>query len=248
MVTLFDAAKLTKLRVLEDTGGAVSGSAGAVAASGPLVGATAPDSTTAKQRAVPETPAPRSKPQVRPKALPQDPHEDPSGAAAQTEAPLPAPAPVTPVPAAGTQTTAATPGPLANAGSAPGGKGGSPTGTQGVGSGSGTGSGSGIQAGVASGDTTVLPFMDGMTRPSVVSKVDPEFTREARDANVQGLILTKCVITTSGNLRNCRIVKGVPMMDQAVLKALSQWRYTPVLYQGKPVAVEYVIPVRLVTQ
>ena len=62
------------------------------------------------------------------------------------------------------------------------------------------------------------------------------------------MILTKCVITTSGSLRNCRIVKGAPMMDQAVLRALSQWRYTPVIYQGKPVDVEYVIPIRLVLQ
>jgi protein TonB len=70
-------------------------------------------------------------------------------------------------------------------------------------------------------------------------------TREARDADVKGLFLAKCVITTAGTLQNCRLIKGHPLVNQALLTALSRWRYTPVIYQGKPVAVDYVIQVRL---
>lgn len=87
--------------------------------------------------------------------------------------------------------------------------------------------------------------MDGMTRPKLLEMVEPSYTREARDAKVQGLFLAKCVITVSGSLQKCRVVKGLPLMDQAVLTALSRWRYTPVIYRGKPVAVDYVIQVRL---
>jgi protein TonB len=97
----------------------------------------------------------------------------------------------------------------------------------------------------AGNDLTVLPFTDGMTRPKLLDMVEPQYTREARDANVKGLFLAKCVITTAGTLQKCRVVKGLPMMDQAVLSALARWRYTPVIYQGKPVTVEYVIQVRL---
>lgn len=84
-----------------------------------------------------------------------------------------------------------------------------------------------------------------MTRPKLIDMVEPQFTREARDANVKGLFLAKCVITTQGTLQNCRILKGLPLMNEAVLSALARWRYTPVIYQGKPVAVDYVIQVRL---
>jgi len=91
----------------------------------------------------------------------------------------------------------------------------------------------------------VLPFGDGMTRPKLVDMTPPQYTREAREANVKGLFLAKCVITVSGSLQNCRVVKGLPHMDQAVLSALARWRYSPVIYQGKPVAVDYVIQVRL---
>jgi protein TonB len=85
-----------------------------------------------------------------------------------------------------------------------------------------------------------------MTRPTLVSKREPAYPREALVAKVGGLMLVKCVITTEGNLQRCRIVKGLPFMDQPVLQALASWKYTPVLFQGRPVTVEYVIPVRLV--
>lgn len=128
----------------------------------------------------------------------------------------------------------------------PGGLGGA-GGSDGAGSGSGGGPGnSGTGPGTLAGKSGAMPFVDGMTRPVLLSKVDPTYTREALAARVEGLILTKCVISTRGELKQCRIVKGLQYMDAAVLKALSQWRYSPVIYQGKPAAVEYIIPVRLV--
>ena len=99
--------------------------------------------------------------------------------------------------------------------------------------------------GNAGNTSSVLAFGAGMTRPSLVSKQEPAYPREALVAKVGGLMLVKCVITLQGDLRNCRIVKGLPFMDAPVLKALASWRYTPVLFQGRPVSVEYVIPVRL---
>jgi protein TonB len=92
----------------------------------------------------------------------------------------------------------------------------------------------------------VLPFGAGMTRPTLVTKREPAYPREALVAKIGGLMLVKCIITTEGSLRACRIVKGLPYMDQPVLAALAAWKYTPVLFQGSPVSVEYVIPVRLV--
>jgi serine/threonine-protein kinase len=92
---------------------------------------------------------------------------------------------------------------------------------------------------------TVLPFGPEMTRPTMLSGSDPVFTREAIVAGVEGMMIAKCTITTAGTLQNCRIVKGLPYMDQAMLDALATRKYTPVMLQGKPVAVEYVFNVRL---
>ncbi len=91
----------------------------------------------------------------------------------------------------------------------------------------------------------VMRFEDGMTRPTPTNAVAPAYTREALEAKVEGTVIAKCVVTTSGALTGCRIVKSVPHMDQAVLNALSASKYQPATLQGKPVAVDYVFTMRL---
>lgn len=93
--------------------------------------------------------------------------------------------------------------------------------------------------------TEVLPFGEGMSRPERLEGRDPEFTREAREAHVEGLAIVKCTIMTDGTLQNCRIVKPLPFMEQAILDALKTWRMKPVTFQGRPVNVDYVIQLRL---
>ncbi len=93
--------------------------------------------------------------------------------------------------------------------------------------------------------TDVLPFGEGMTRPEALVKPNPQYTREALEARVQGLMIVKCVITTEGKLEKCRIIKPLPHMDNAVLDALYASRYKPVTFQGRPVAVDYVFNLRL---
>jgi protein TonB len=94
----------------------------------------------------------------------------------------------------------------------------------------------------------VLPFGEGMNRPQLLAGPEPLFPREAREAKVEGTLLAKCVITTEGALTGCRIIKSLPFLDQPVLEALAQRRYTPVSFQGRPVAVEYVIPFKFKLQ
>jgi eukaryotic-like serine/threonine-protein kinase len=92
---------------------------------------------------------------------------------------------------------------------------------------------------------TVLPFGEGMTRPSAISPDEIQFTREAREAKVSGTMIVRCLITTEGALQNCRVMKSVPMMDQAVLSSLARHHGAPVMYQGAPVSVEYTYTIRL---
>ncbi|MCC6522547.1 MAG: energy transducer TonB [Polyangiaceae bacterium] len=88
----------------------------------------------------------------------------------------------------------------------------------------------------------VIPFGAGMERPHKVAGPDPTYTREAREARIEGKMLVQCVITTDGTLSGCSILKSLPFMDQAVLAALAQQRWTPVSFQGQPVSVMYTIP------
>ena len=91
----------------------------------------------------------------------------------------------------------------------------------------------------------VLPFGDGMSPPMMLEGKPFAYTREALAARVEGTMLVKCRINVSGRLENCRVLKGVPLMEQTVLSELASRRYTPVTYQGKPVAVDYLFTIRL---
>jgi protein TonB len=46
-------------------------------------------------------------------------------------------------------------------------------------------------------------------------------------------------------VENCRIIKGLPHMDETVLESLTSRRYRPVTFQGRPVSVSYTFNVRL---
>ncbi|HYO59238.1 TonB family protein [Archangium sp.] len=98
---------------------------------------------------------------------------------------------------------------------------------------------------VGSTGTDVLPFGAGMTRPEKMSGPAPQYTREALEARVQGLMIVKCVITTEGTIERCRIIKPLPHMEQAVLDSLYAQRYKPVTFQGRPVQVDYTFNIRL---
>lgn len=93
--------------------------------------------------------------------------------------------------------------------------------------------------------TDVLPFGEGMSRPEPIVKPNPQYTREALEARVQGLMIVKCVITVEGKVERCRTIKPLPHMEQAVLDALYAARYKPVTFQGRPVAVDFVFNLRL---
>ena len=86
-----------------------------------------------------------------------------------------------------------------------------------------------------------------MTRPQRVSGREPQLTPEARTERVRGTALVRCVVTREGRVTNCRLLNGLPYMEQELLEALSTWRVTPVMAQGKPLDVDYTFVVRIPT-
>lgn len=133
-------------------------------------------------------------------------------------------------------------------GGTPGGGGDGPPGGGGLGGPGGPGSGIAQPAPPPAPTTVTLPFLSGMERPVLISGSQPVYPRQALMEKVEGLVLVKCVITTAGTLRSCRILKGLPYMDGPVLEALGHYRYKPVQYEGRPVNLEYVIPIKFTLQ
>ncbi|HEX6464264.1 MAG TPA: energy transducer TonB [Vicinamibacterales bacterium] len=80
--------------------------------------------------------------------------------------------------------------------------------------------------------------------PHKVVDVRPVYPELARIARVDGTVTLEAVLDTSGRVTQLRVVRSVPMLDQAALDAVRQWRYSPSVYGGRPVSVLMTITIR----
>ncbi len=90
-----------------------------------------------------------------------------------------------------------------------------------------------------------VEFDDRMTRPVKLSGPDPEYTDQATEHEIQGTVVVKCVVTTEGIVKQCRVLHSLPFMDKAVVDALLRRRYSPAMVQGKPIEVDFTFTIRL---
>ncbi|WP_095985903.1 protein kinase domain-containing protein [Cystobacter fuscus] len=91
-----------------------------------------------------------------------------------------------------------------------------------------------------------VPYQEGMPRPVEIQGKEIVFSREARAARVSGVMIVKCVITLKGSVENCRVIKGLPHMNEAVVQSLQARLYKPMVIDGRPTAVDYPFVIRLV--
>src|SRR5712691_4300300 len=119
----------------------------------------------------------------------------------------------------------------------------------GIGSGSGGGVGSGRGAGVGPGSGGgfgggAYRIGGGVSAPSVLSKVEPEYSEEARKAKWQGTVVLALVVDDQGRPQNLKILRSLGLgLDQKAIEAVEKWRFKPGMKDGKPVPVMATIEV-----
>jgi TonB family protein len=67
-----------------------------------------------------------------------------------------------------------------------------------------------------------------------IHDVHPVWPEAAQRANVRGTVLVEFTITIDGGVTDARILRGIPLLDEAALDCVRQWRYEPVLFDGRP--------------
>jgi TonB family protein len=72
--------------------------------------------------------------------------------------------------------------------------------------------------------------------PVKTKDVKPVYPAIARSAHVAGVVTVEATIGLDGKVIDTKIVRSVPMLDQAALDAVQQWEYTPTLLNGEPVS------------
>ncbi|MGH9793595.1 MAG: energy transducer TonB [Candidatus Acidiferrales bacterium] len=79
--------------------------------------------------------------------------------------------------------------------------------------------------------------------PRQIYAPQPFYPPLARQARVQGDVLLDAVIDEQGNVVKLSVVSGHPLLLDAAIKTVSQWRYEPTLLNDKPVALRLIVTV-----
>ena len=111
----------------------------------------------------------------------------------------------------------------------------------GVGEGRGTGVGEGEGAGFGGG---VFRIGGGVSPPTVISQVQPEYSEEARKARYQGVVVLEAIVHPDGSVEIVRVKRSLGFgLDEKAIEALQQWRFRPGMRGGEAVAVQLNIEV-----
>jgi protein TonB len=100
-------------------------------------------------------------------------------------------------------------------------------------------------AGAPGGSAAVRPLPPGVYRagggvqaPMVISRVDPDYSEEARAAKFGGAVVLSIVVDETGNPTGIEVVRGLGMgLDEKAIEAVRQWRFRPGFLNGRAVPV-----------
>jgi TonB family protein len=71
----------------------------------------------------------------------------------------------------------------------------------------------------------------------LIAKVDPVYPELAKQARVEQTVTIEITVDEAGNVANAIVLQGHPLLNQAAINAVKQWKYSPTLLNGTPVPV-----------
>jgi protein TonB len=80
----------------------------------------------------------------------------------------------------------------------------------------------------------------------LIRRVEPEYPELAKRARVSGIVLLQVTIDETGSVTDVKIIRGHPLLNQAAVDAVRQWKYSPTLLNDEPVPVIATVTVNFV--
>jgi TonB family protein len=81
--------------------------------------------------------------------------------------------------------------------------------------------------------------------PNITYKVAPVYPDQAKAAGIKGDVVLHVIVGTDGAIKEATVVSGDPILGQAALDAVRQWKYRPTLVNSKPVEVDSTVTIQL---
>jgi protein TonB len=77
-----------------------------------------------------------------------------------------------------------------------------------------------------------------MMEGNLIHRVQPQYPPLAIQTHTQGSVVLSAVISRAGTIENLQVISGHPMLVNAAIDAVRQWRYRPYVLNGDPVEVD----------
>ena len=85
--------------------------------------------------------------------------------------------------------------------------------------------------------TGPLPIGGRIKEPTKIRHVPPVYPVIAQQAKVDGIVIIEAIIGIDGRVKEARVLRSRPLLDEAALEAVRQWVFTPTMLNGVPVPV-----------
>jgi len=70
--------------------------------------------------------------------------------------------------------------------------------------------------------------------PKLIKKVEPVYPAIAMEARVEGVVILEVTTDIYGKVKNIKVLRSIPLLDQAAIDAVKQWEYEPLFIDSKP--------------
>ena len=97
--------------------------------------------------------------------------------------------------------------------------------------------------GVMGGASGPVRAVGAIKPPRLIKKVNPVYPEAAKAAGVEGIVILEVETDEQGNVVRTTLLRSVPLLDQAAIEAVKQWKYEPAIIDGKPTGIIFTVTV-----
>jgi protein TonB len=76
----------------------------------------------------------------------------------------------------------------------------------------------------------------------------PVYPPEAKAAGIEGVVIAEIVVNGTGQVSEAKIIRSIPLLDDAALAAVRTWQYEPTMLNGSPVPVRMTVTVNFTSR
>lgn len=83
----------------------------------------------------------------------------------------------------------------------------------------------------------------GSFSPRLLTRVEPVYPPQALAAHVEGMVIVEVRVDATGKVAEAKVLRSIPLLDQAALDAVRQWVYAPMCFAGAPIPYIFTVTV-----